>query len=1264
MASDIGVRIGIDGEKQFREELKNITQQGKTLSAQMDALSASFDKADNKEAALDKATKNLNAQIENQKKKVDLLAEAVQKSAEVNGEDANATLKLKEQLAKAEKGLSDLEKKTVGATDETKEFGKTADSTSTDVKELGEKEEDASKKTSRFGDVLKASLLADALKAGLKALANGVKKVADYFVDATKNAADYSDEILELASTTSMSTDALQEYKYMAPLIDTELNTITGSLTKLTKSMSSAKDGSKASVEAFEALGVSVTDAEGNLRSTNDVFDDAINALGQIQNEAERDALAMQIFGKSAKDLNPLIEAGADKLAALRKEAHDTGYVLSGETLDSMGAVKDGFDRLGLAAESVKNQIGAAIGKAVLPYLEKLVGAVQKITGGSKDFEAFGKTIADTAGKFITDAVNKLTSAAPRIAEVAGPAALQIVQSLLDSLSKNFPKILKAGGELATKLASGLEKAIPMLFEKVGDLIGQIIANTPKLIEYGTKIAGSLVKGILEGIPKLLKGVYDGLKGLFSTPISEDVQIAQNELDELKKSLEGVGTETEEMFEGFRKADTAAREAEYWLGIFDKLKDKTQKTAGEQALLNKAVDELNGIIPNLGLKIDEETGKWNLNTSEIRANIKAMVDRARAEVYYDKIKADMEQLIELEGQLGDEQAKLNKLMSNRDAISTSIELNAALTREANTIKTSGSNLVTQWNSASDALRTYAESVGVTTDNFYGWDQVIGYLTEDQIGLKKELKDANTLVGIQKDKVETLEGGIQGLNAEIDDFSNKAQNALKAAEKVGNALGDGVVKGIKAKYKEIRQAAGDASSIAIKAMKDVAQIQSPSKVARKEVGQMIGEGVILGMRDETHAAEIEAQHFAESLLMSAKETAEKLQKQSKLSSAEWVTYWKRYLSEFQKGTKEYKAASKELVAARKQLQSDVAGVTKTYVEGVEKVNRELDKNIAALEDAYAKSVESRANNIVSSLKLFSDVQLDEALTKQQLEMNLQNQVAALREWDDVLVRLQNRLGAGSPLLKELEEMGVSALGTLRTLDSMSNTELTSYAALYADKLAIANERALTENEQLLKETNAAIAQLQKDAKKSVKALQNTYLNELAELGVTVGEQSEEIGKQVTAGIAAGFKEGADGMNAVLKAEIQGMIDAIKEQLGISSPSKVFAQQVGRWLPPGISEGFDLAMPGAENDMQSALNAAIAGMRSDIVFGSMSDLFAGGDAGGAGSAGSTVTNNMGGISITINARDDQSANEIADVVMRKMQAAVNSKKAVFA
>ena len=97
----------------------------------------------------------------------------------------------------------------------------------------------------------------------------------------------------------------------MADLVDTSLGTMTGSMTKLTRAMQKARGGNKDAVATFEQLGVQVTNADGSLRDSTDVFFDIIDALGAMEEGTERDALAMDIFGKSAQELNPLIAAGS-----------------------------------------------------------------------------------------------------------------------------------------------------------------------------------------------------------------------------------------------------------------------------------------------------------------------------------------------------------------------------------------------------------------------------------------------------------------------------------------------------------------------------------------------------------------------------------------------------------------------------------------------------------------------------------------------------------------------------------------------------------------------------------------------------------------------------------------------------------------------------------------------------------------------------------------------------------------------------------------
>ena len=524
--ADIGAKIKIDGAKQFRDDLKNLTQAGKTLSAQMGTLASSFDKADDKENVLAKATDNLSAQIKNQQRIVDKLNEAVQKSAKEKGEDATETLKLKEQLAKAETALNKMK-------------GTTAES-AVGMNKLGGEERTVAKEAKNASGKISAmtvalgNLAADAIKGGIKAIGNGVKKIAKYFVDATKGAADFADEILTLSSQTHLSTDALQEYKYMASLIDVDLSTVTGAQAKLTKSMAS---GSK----AFKKLGVNVRDEKGNLRSANDVFDDAITALGGVANETERDALAMEIFGKSAQELNPLIDAGGKQLQKYRKEAHDVGYVLKGDTLVAMGEVQNGFDRIGLAASSLKNRVGATLGKSVLPYLNGLVSAVQDLlkTG---DFTAFGKRI----GKMLKTLVMDISKSLPKILKTGAAIAEELFQGILSVLPdlantaiallsalamyliENLPTIVEVATQILLELANALaEQAptlIPAIIQCVLTIVDGFIAHISDFIDAGIAIINGIVDGLLsdQGLTSIIDAIPRILTSFFDAMFKED----------------------------------------------------------------------------------------------------------------------------------------------------------------------------------------------------------------------------------------------------------------------------------------------------------------------------------------------------------------------------------------------------------------------------------------------------------------------------------------------------------------------------------------------------------------------------------------------------------------------------------------------------------------------------------------------------------------------------------------------------------------------
>lgn len=184
-----------------------------------------------------------------------------------------------------------------------------------------------------------------------------------------------ADSLNTLASQTGLTTQELQKLEYASKFVDVSVDTMASSMSRLTQSMSKARDGSKESEEAFKKLRIRITDGSGALRDANDVFYESIDKLGKIKNETERDALAMKLFGSSAKELNPLIEAGSERLKELGKNAENLGLVWSDEKVEKAQKLNDAMDEFNLAVEGFKESLG----EKLIPLLTNLFDALSRI---------------------------------------------------------------------------------------------------------------------------------------------------------------------------------------------------------------------------------------------------------------------------------------------------------------------------------------------------------------------------------------------------------------------------------------------------------------------------------------------------------------------------------------------------------------------------------------------------------------------------------------------------------------------------------------------------------------------------------------------------------------------------------------------------------------------------------------------------------------------------------------------------------------------
>lgn len=404
-------------------------------------------------------------EIDKQKEKIETYRKAVK--AAQDAQDAQ-NKKLEEAAKTLDKGSDEYKSIAEGAETARKKVEKWQTSLNNAEAELNnlnnkldenkEKIEESGKETGNLGDVVSGltekfgiklpegmqksmnsmgSLNTTSVKiaGGFVALAVAIAKAEKALIAMTKESAAFADNIITLSMQTGQTTDQLQEFSYATELIDVSVDTLQGSLTKLTNNMQDTINGTGNAKASFEALGISVTDADGNMRSANDVFYETIDALGDVKNETERDAMAMDIFGRSAQDLNPLIIQGSDTLKAYAQEAHNVGYVLNNEELSALGAVDDAYQRLQKSQEGAKNQLSAEFAPYLTEFYEKITKLIKDGGQALKDsgiVDSFGMLL-ETVGDIIAPTDQLSSDTVPKLTEALRPLA-EIMAGIADTI--------------------------------------------------------------------------------------------------------------------------------------------------------------------------------------------------------------------------------------------------------------------------------------------------------------------------------------------------------------------------------------------------------------------------------------------------------------------------------------------------------------------------------------------------------------------------------------------------------------------------------------------------------------------------------------------------------------------------------------------------------------------------------------------------------------------------------------------------------------
>ena len=368
----IGGTLVLDNEAQFKKALAEVNQGLRVNQSNMRLVEEQSKKTGDSQKALQAKMDALSDTINSQKDKVALLEQALAKSTEKTGEGSKATMQWQEKLnnakrdlIKMENELDDYAQKQKEASDETDAMGSTA-------KDAGKSLGNDLKKGAEKGKVSLGDLKNSALATGA-AIAGVVTAVVNMTLEVGQSA----EEIKNKSQTMGMSMTEYQEWDYIMKSVGYSAEQASGDFAALAERAKDAAMGTGEGAEVFEALGIRVKGANGQLKTQNELFVETVQKLQKVTDETKRNAYASQLLGTTGEELIPILNMSAQELEALRLKAHETGSVMSDEAVN-------GFAEMNQANREMEQRFNAAkiqLATVLMPVLTDFFNLVSNIPG-------------------------------------------------------------------------------------------------------------------------------------------------------------------------------------------------------------------------------------------------------------------------------------------------------------------------------------------------------------------------------------------------------------------------------------------------------------------------------------------------------------------------------------------------------------------------------------------------------------------------------------------------------------------------------------------------------------------------------------------------------------------------------------------------------------------------------------------------------------------------------------------------------------------
>ena len=747
MSYNIGPKIGIDGEREFRSDIKKINDTYKALEAETKAVTAAFDAQGDEQGKLRAVSQQLLKQIDQQQKKMALLEDAVAKASSKFGENSLEATRLRGALFDTQATLTRLEA----------EF----EDTSTRLKQTGESMEDFEEATVDagyaaidFGDILKANLISDLILDGLREMTGLVK---DFAVGSIESAAEVQAATAQFEQTfkgiETAAGDALEGISDDTNIASTRMQ---GSFTKIYAFAKTAGAGSSealniasramlAAADNAAYYDKSIADATEQLQSflKGNYENDA--ALGIAATETTRNTKANELYAKSFKELSE-----AQKVDVLLAMV-EAGNAASG-AIGQAARESDNWENVTGELAEVMRLLQAEAGK---PALKKLVPIIKDITAAGYeliddiDWDGFGDTverIADGVIDYGPGIVRVIASVA------AGIAAFKVTQKVgqFVSLAQSFISIGTAAQTAGAAVAAS----------------GAIAAATP----WG--LVATVIGGAVTAV----------------TLIAANASAAESDLEKATKKLVETMEEADSAFESTKSdIEGTSYAAAYYVSRLRELEDAGLDTAVAHKEYEQVVEQLNELIPDLNLEIDEQTGLLKIDTAAVEANVEAWKRNATAKALQDKYSDILKAQGEASAELYDAEARLIALREIRGAQEATLaEMSARLQKLSDALAENQQKLASAETLTAEEAEKLSQEWDTLDEQYMTTIDELATLSGELQDTKDAEKDLTKEIAEAREVVNSFEDSLAGVQGALDLFSQQSAEATDQTERLTDA----------------------------------------------------------------------------------------------------------------------------------------------------------------------------------------------------------------------------------------------------------------------------------------------------------------------------------------------------------------------------------------------------------------------------------------------------------------------------------------------